>query len=274
MHAARGETVVGQRLGHHSSEYPGVYRGSLTYDRPSELTSTIVISHTLFPCPQAYDTPLIATTLYVSQSRLHRAVQTCSQDARQLRVWWRTIANRRTLGIHNCETRFRIRAPLESLRYARNSSTSPMLAGRPGDVRLSPRRECRTGDSCAPEWLASAKRHFSAQFSVILWKVHERGAKVDRPSIMSGHNNKASRSADLAAHRRAPAGARGAMEAAGDEERVLSPADAEDLLLRLAAEQEVSPLSMDAAFQPTPMLTNLGPRPVGGSGPARHGGLL
>jgi hypothetical protein len=36
--------------------------------------------------------------------------------------------------------------------------------------------------------------------------------------------------------------------------------------MRLATEQEVSPLSMDAAYDPDPAL-DLGPRPIGGEGP-------
>jgi hypothetical protein len=39
-----------------------------------------------------------------------------------------------------------------------------------------------------------------------------------------------------------------------DAERLLTPADVEDLLLRVAAEQTVSPLSMDAAYDPPPLL--------------------
>jgi hypothetical protein len=39
-----------------------------------------------------------------------------------------------------------------------------------------------------------------------------------------------------------------------DAERLLTPPDVEDLLLRVAAEQTVSPLSMDAAYDPPPLL--------------------
>ena len=53
-----------------------------------------------------------------------------------------------------------------------------------------------------------------------------------------------------------------------DEERRLSPADAEDLILRVAAEEAVSSLSMDAVFDPTPSL-ELTPWPPGGDGPCR-----
>ena len=35
-----------------------------------------------------------------------------------------------------------------------------------------------------------------------------------------------------------------------DAERLLTPPDAEDLLLRVAAEQTVSPLSMDLVYDP------------------------
>jgi hypothetical protein len=38
--------------------------------------------------------------------------------------------------------------------------------------------------------------------------------------------------------------------------------------LRLAAEQEVSPLSMDAAYDPASVM-DLAPRPIGGEGPVR-----
>ena len=49
-----------------------------------------------------------------------------------------------------------------------------------------------------------------------------------------------------------PVGAMG--RHAHDAERLLTPADVEDLLLRVAAEQMVSPLSMDAAYDPPPLL--------------------
>jgi hypothetical protein len=39
-----------------------------------------------------------------------------------------------------------------------------------------------------------------------------------------------------------------------DAERLLTPPDAEDLLLRVAAQQTVSPLSMDAVYDPPPLL--------------------
>ena len=38
--------------------------------------------------------------------------------------------------------------------------------------------------------------------------------------------------------------------------------------LRVAAEQEVSPLSMDSAYDPCPVL-DISPRSVGGEGPVR-----
>ena len=41
---------------------------------------------------------------------------------------------------------------------------------------------------------------------------------------------------------------------AHDTERLLTPPDVEDLLLRVAVEQTVSPLSMDAAYDPPPLL--------------------
>ena len=53
-----------------------------------------------------------------------------------------------------------------------------------------------------------------------------------------------------------------------DEERRLSPADAEDLILRVAAEETVSHLSMDSVFDPTPSL-ELEPWPPGGDGPCK-----
>ena len=39
-----------------------------------------------------------------------------------------------------------------------------------------------------------------------------------------------------------------------DAERLLTPPDAEDLLLRVAAEQTVSPLSMDLVYDPPPVM--------------------
>ena len=50
-----------------------------------------------------------------------------------------------------------------------------------------------------------------------------------------------------------------------DEERRLSPADAEDLILRVAAEETVSHLSMDSVFDPTPSL-ELEPWPPAATG--------
>ena len=121
----------------------------------------------------------------------------------------------------------------------------------------------------------SAKRQFSA--FTRSGKFMSASRQVNRPAcpakLIPGKRVPIHRARHIGAH----AGARGAMEAMGlavddKEERVLSPADAEDLLLRVAAEQEVSALSMDAAFQPSPALPNLGPSPIGGKGPARHGG--